>query len=166
MVALNAEAAKLTLEARNPHITAAVDSGVLVVTGWTLLSARLHWCLRAQQRVTQHLRAVAALAEITACCSSSGQLTVDLHGLHVTEALDVVKSLVAQAQLRQVLMLSPLARCSIAAIAAVLMSHEYHRWIVLDTHHNADCITLMARDYNPRLAATSSLKAYRPPTTA
>eukprot|EP00953_Heterococcus_sp_UTEX-ZZ885_P000879 994-Heterococcus_DN1.PRE.1 len=63
-------------------------------------------------------------------------------------------------------MLSPLARCSIAAIAAVLMSHEYHRWIVLDTHHNADCITLMARDYNPRLAATSSLKAYRPPTTA
>eukprot|EP00953_Heterococcus_sp_UTEX-ZZ885_P038621 19826-Heterococcus_DN1.PRE.1 len=68
MVALNAEAAKLTLEARNPHITAAVDSGVLVVTGWTLLSARLHWCLRAQQRVTQHLRAVAALAEITACC--------------------------------------------------------------------------------------------------
>jgi hypothetical protein len=36
MVALNAEAARLTLEARNPHITAAVDSGVLVVTGWTL----------------------------------------------------------------------------------------------------------------------------------
>jgi hypothetical protein len=42
MVALNAEAARLTLEARNPHITAAVDSGVLVVTGWTLSSAYLN----------------------------------------------------------------------------------------------------------------------------
>jgi hypothetical protein len=70
MVALNAEAARLTLEARNPHITAAVDSGVLVVTGWTLSSAylRLLHSLKVQLLAVVAWAAVCSVASFSELC--------------------------------------------------------------------------------------------------
>jgi hypothetical protein len=69
--------------------------------------------------------------------SSSGQLTVDLHGLHVTEALDVVKSLVAQAQLRQVSPPLLLFNLLLAAVCACIARVTVHTCDVM-TH----CIAL------------------------